>query len=144
MLARGTRESDAQIARDGKHSRVFTVPGDALDALAQVFGEKADQVRVVEHSRHWTFLHRGFSATTRRNLILLRGSGEHFLRQPELVLEEYFHVLRQWNTGALTRRRYLLEWVRRGYARNRFEVEAKAFAVARAGTLRRAAGDPAR
>jgi hypothetical protein len=39
-------------------------------------------------------------------------------------------VLRQWEPRRLTVWRYLLEWLRRGYWRNRFEVEARAFAAA--------------
>ena len=50
------------------------------------------------------------------------------MRDPELVLHEYFHVLRQWNTGALTTWRYVRESLRRWLSRqNRFEVEARAF-----------------
>jgi hypothetical protein len=44
------------------------------------------------------------------------------------VLHEYFHVLRQWNAGTLTVGRYVWEALRRGYRRNRYEVEARAFA----------------
>ncbi len=53
-----------------------------------------------------------------------------FLSDPELVLHEYFHVLRHWATGRLTRRSYLAECCKRGYVRNRFEVEARQFAAA--------------
>jgi hypothetical protein len=44
------------------------------------------------------------------------------------VLHEYYHVLRQWNPGILSRFRYLRECGRKGYFNNRYEVEARAFA----------------
>lgn len=111
--------------------REFVVPPAARAALARLFGPAAAEVRIVEHSRHWTFRGRRFAATTRPGTILLRDSGARFLADPELVLEEYFHVLRQWGTGELTRWRYLRQWLRHGYARNPFEVEAKRFAKER-------------
>jgi len=52
-----------------------------------------------------------------------------FIAEPEMVLHEYFHVLRQWSTGNLTRSRYLIESMRRGYWENRFEREARDFAA---------------
>jgi hypothetical protein len=53
------------------------------------------------------------------------------------VLHEYFHVLRQWRPRRLTLIRYVLEWLRRGYWRNRFEVEAREFAALHRERLRR-------
>jgi hypothetical protein len=58
----------------------------------------------------------------------LRGSADDFFANPELVLHEYFHVLRQWNRGRLSLWRYLVEWVRRGYWENRYERQARRFA----------------
>ena len=46
------------------------------------------------------------------------------------MLHEYCHVLLQWEPGQLTIIGYLLEWLRRGYWDNRFEVEAREFAQA--------------
>ena len=77
----------------------------------------------------------GAVATTRQNAIYLRGSGAQFAADAALMLHEYFHVLRQWNAGALTVAGYVGECIRRGYARNRFEVEARAFAAAHATRL---------
>jgi hypothetical protein len=37
-------------------------------------------------------------------------------------------VLRQWNTGRLSLGRYLREWLRRGYWRNRYEHQARRYA----------------
>jgi hypothetical protein len=53
-------------------------------------------------------------------------------------------VLHQWHTGALTVPRYLAECLRHGYRRNRFEIEARAFAdrhVARLHALLRASAE---
>jgi hypothetical protein len=81
-------------------------------------------------------LHGAF-ATTRLKRIYLRGSADEFFSNPWLMLHEYCHVLRQWQTGSLTVPRYLLELVRRGYWNNRFEVEAREFADRRARQLYR-------
>lgn len=75
-------------------------------------------------------LHGRAIATTRPGRIYLKGSAAHFFANPELVLHEYCHVLHQWETGRLTRARYLAECLARGYRGNRFEVEARAFAAA--------------
>ena len=97
-------------------------------ALQEIFGEPVDHVRVIEHSLY-ARLHLGARATTRRNRILLRDSAAAFWRDPDLVLHEYFHVLRQWQPRRLTVWRYLVESLRRGYWLNRFEIEARAFAA---------------
>ena len=44
-----------------------------------------------------------------------------------LLLHEYCHVLHQWETRRLSTWRYVLEWFRRGYWDNRFEIEAREF-----------------
>jgi hypothetical protein len=76
------------------------------------------------------------SATTRPNRILLAASGAQFIANPEMVLHEYFHVLRQWSPGYLTRWRYLFESMRHGYWENRFEREAREFAATALGRYR--------
>lgn len=85
-------------------------------------------VAIIERSMY-ARLHVGAQATTRRSRILLRGAAADFWKDPELVLHEYFHVLRQWQPRRLTVWRYLLEWLRHGYWHNRYEVEARAFAA---------------
>ena len=114
--------------RAGRHD--FRLPPDLRDALAATFAlspDAIDAIRVVQHS-HFARLHgRHVAATTRRNAIYVAGSGKRFAADPELVLHEYFHVLCQWNTGALTTWRYVVESLKRGYRGNRFEVEARAF-----------------
>lgn len=97
-------------------------------ALQEIFGEPVDHVHVIEHS-FYARLHLGARATTRRNRILLRDSAAAFWSDPDLVLHEYFHVLRQWQPRRLTIWRYVFESLRRGYWLNRFEIEAREFAA---------------
>ena len=103
-------------------------------ALQEIFGESVDHVRVIEYS-WYARLHLGARATTRRNRILLRGSAAAFWRDPDLVLHEYFHVVRQWQPRRLTIWRYVVESLRRGYWLNRFEIEARQFAATHAARL---------
>jgi hypothetical protein len=116
--------------------RSTDAPRWALNALSEVFGESTAHVRVIEYSRY-ARLHWGARATTRRARILLAGSAEEFWRDPELVLHEYFHVLRQWQPRRLTVLRYLLESLRNGYWRNRYEIEAREFAARNVMNFRR-------
>lgn len=114
----------------------YALPPHVAGALARVFGEPVGHVRIVEHSRY-ARLHVGMRATTRPGRILLAMPGDDFVRDPELVLHEYFHVLRQWQPRRLTRVRYLLESLRRGYRDNRYELEANAFVAENASRFRR-------
>jgi len=95
-------------------------------SLVALLGDDVDDVEIVERS-WYARLHFGARATTRHNRILLRGTAEEFFADPELVLHEYFHVLRQWNTGRLSTAAYLREWLRRGYWRNRYEHQARRY-----------------
>lgn len=106
----------------------YVLPTAVSAALEQIFEESVSGVRVVEYSRY-ARAHLGTSATTRPNRILLAASGAEFIANPEMVLHEYFHVLRQWKTGHLNRRRYLWESMRVGYWENRFEREAREFSA---------------
>lgn len=110
-----------------KIGRRVALPGSLRTALETVFGEPVSHVRIIEHSVYARLL-RGAVATTRRRRIYLRDSAQEFFDDPWLMLHEYCHVLKQWEPGDLTLARYCLEWVRRGYWNNRFEVEARAFA----------------
>lgn len=77
--------------------------------------------------------------TARRNSIRLPPalSADEFFADHGLVLHEYFHVLRQWNTGELSRRAYAAEFMRNGSAEgNRFEDAANSFAESNADTLK--------
>lgn len=106
-----------------------TVPASTAAALRDIFGQSVDHIRVIEHSLY-ARMHIGAAATTRRGRILLRGSAAAFWNDPELMLHEYFHVLRQWQPRRLSIWRYLKEWARNGYWLNCYEIEARAFAAA--------------
>jgi hypothetical protein len=106
-------------------------------ALEDLFGDAVDDV--VLRERSWfARLHGRARATTRHNTIYLRGSLEEFLRDPELILHEYYHVLRQWNRGRMSLWGYLVEWSRHGYWENRYERHARRFTRLRLGAFRRA------
>ena len=106
--------------------RRYHLPLPVAYALERVFEQSVADVVVIEHSRY-ARAHRGMWATTRPNRILLAISGQQFISNAELLLHEYFHVLRQWGTGELTRSRYVRESLRYGYWMNRFEREAREF-----------------
>jgi hypothetical protein len=104
------------------------MPGPLRALLVELFGERVDGVRIVENSLlNW--LHFAPRAVTRRNCILLRGDRQAFWDDPELVVHEYYHVLRQWHDGYLTVPRYVAESCLRGYWNNCYEIEARAFAA---------------
>ena len=107
--------------------RAVAVPVGIEGALVELFGERVRRIRIIEHSL-FARLHAGSVATTRRGRIYLSGSAADFFADPALMLHEYCHVLLQWQPGRLTSAKYVLEWLRRGYWDNRFEVEAREFA----------------
>lgn len=102
------------------------LPADLRRALVDLFGDPVDDVEIRERSL-FARLHGRATATTRRNTIYLRGSLDDFLQNPELLLHEYFHVLRQWNRGRMSLWYYLLESCRHGYWQNRYERQARRF-----------------
>ena len=106
-----------------------SIPASIANALRETFGEPVDHIRIIENSLY-ARLHFGARATTRRGRILLRGSAKEFWNDPELILHEYFHVLRQWQPRRLTIWKYLTESARNGYWHNCYEIEARAFAAA--------------
>jgi Domain of unknown function (DUF4157) len=103
------------------------LPGSLRTALEGVFGEPVSHVRITEYSLY-ARMHPYTIATTRRRRIYLRDCAADFFDDPWLLLHEYYHVLKQWERRDLTIARYCLEWLRRGYYNNRFEVEARDFA----------------
>ena len=108
--------------------RRYAVPEKTRCALERVFEAPMDGIVVIENSLY-ARAHLGMCATTRPNRILLAISGAEFAANSELLLHEYFHVMRQWHPGHLTRWRYLTESARRGYHANRYEQEAREFAA---------------
>lgn len=112
------------MARMGRRA---SPPQHVRVALEALLGEPVARVQVIEHSL-LARLHPRAIATTRRRRIYLRGSAEDFFDDPALMLHEYCHVVKQWEPGLLTLVNYVLEWVRRGYWDNRFEIEAREFA----------------
>lgn len=122
--------------------RRYFLPREVGAALEQVFTEPVEGIIVIENSLY-ARAHLGMRATTRPNRILLAISGAAFVADPELLLHEYCHVVRQWRTGYLTRWRYLTESVRRGYRANRYEREACEFTAAALEAYLRCLGRPA-
>ena len=119
--------------------RRFELPASVARGLEAVFAKGVTEVVIIEDSLY-AQLHWRIRATTRPNRILLVGSGTEFISDPEIVLHEYFHVLRQWHTGRLTRCRYLVESARHGYWNNHFEIEARGFAAEALARYRQVAG----
>nr|WP_254898897.1 RHS repeat-associated core domain-containing protein [Stenotrophomonas sp. NA06056] len=102
--------------------------GAMADCLEMILGESVSGVDV----RNKTVVNNEF-VTTRKNSIRLPPnlSMEEFFEDQKLVLHEYYHVIRQWNAGALSRRAYVAEFMRNGSAQgNKFEGAATAFAGA--------------
>ena len=126
----------AWVAGHRLFGRRYVLPHPVATALEHVFGEPVGSVTVIEHSLY-ARIHPGMSATTRPNRILLSISGSEFVANPDLLLHEYFHVLRQWGTGRLTRWRYLIESTRLGYWANAYEQEAREFVAAASEGYRR-------
>ena len=114
--------------------RAVALPPPLARELERLFGCPVASVRIIEYS-WFAWLHVRAIATTRPERIYLRGSAAEFFTNPTLLLHEFAHVLLQWRTGALSVPRYLMECLRRGYWRNRFEVQAREFAARHAAGL---------
>lgn len=104
----------------------YKIPDYMIVALEDVFCESVNQIKVVEHSRY-AALHGRILATTRKELILLNMGGEAFSQLPELVLHEYYHVVKQWRNGDLTTLKYIIESAKNGYINNKYEVATNRF-----------------
>jgi hypothetical protein len=137
MKTRPTLRIPPHFANDNlmAFSHSVSPPEPIAVALEALFGEPVAHIRVIERSLY-ARLHLGARATTRRGRIYLADSATSFWRDPELLLHEYFHVLRQWQPRRLTVTRYLIECARHGYWLNPYEIEAREFAAAHAPRLR--------
>jgi Domain of unknown function (DUF4157) len=108
-------------------ARRVAPPAYVRAALEELLGTEVGAIEVIENS-WFARAHLRAVATTRRKRIYLSGAAHDFFSDPVLMLHEYCHVVRQWQPRRLTILKYLLEWLRRGYWDNRFEVEAREFA----------------
>lgn len=88
--------------------------------LLFLFGESPIGVRLKEKPRP----NSAWRATTRKNKIILYMPCTEFHNHPETLLEEYYHVLRQWNRDRISRISYAREFLRNGYNNNKYEKEA--------------------
>ncbi|MDT4818979.1 YD repeat (two copies) [compost metagenome] len=98
----------------------------SLMALEQLLGLDVANVAIYENSALAKSY--GVYATTSKNAIYLNGTIDAFMRRPFTVLEEYYHVIRQWNTGGMTKLGYVWELITSGYDNNKYEVEAWSWA----------------
>ena len=114
-------------------ARGVRLPDDWALTLATVFGHEAARSVVVRERVWWLRPMPWVVAITGPSRIWLRGRAEDFFADTELVLHEYYHVINQWDTRRLSILRYLREWLWVGYWRNKFEVEARAFAAREVG-----------
>jgi RHS repeat-associated protein len=86
-------------------------------------GPDIDGVKVQEKPKAPNY---PWAATTRRNKIIIFVPCDKFFGSNDVVLEEYFHVLNQWNTGRMNRRNYIWNDLH-GHDKNKFEREADDF-----------------
>ncbi len=93
--------------------------------LEKLFKKSVSNVKIVPGGK---FHLPNVRAETRVNKIIIYVPCDDFLLDDRVVLEEYFHVLEQWDAGRLTRIGYLWESLKHGYENNRFEIEAQKFA----------------
>jgi RHS repeat-associated protein len=117
----------AAFAAERKHRKsgtVYQLRFVTLCCLAEIYGKTVWSVTVRENSTlpKWQDdFCRGVTrkknegtrcqdtyATTRKRSIYLDGSGAQFEQKHATLLHEFFHVIRQWDTGRMTRREYLL------------------------------------
>jgi hypothetical protein len=108
--------------------RMEMMPAQLRILLLDLFGDAIDEVRIVEYS--WiNALHGWPRAVTRPRRIYLRWNAAQFYADTDLVLHEYFHVLKQWKPGRMTLLRYFRMSLRYGYWNNPFEIHARRFAA---------------
>ena len=105
---------------------VYKMPDYMIISLEDLFCESVGHIQIIEHSRY-AALHGRILATTRKELILLNMGGDAFSRLPELVLHEYYHVVKQWRNGELTTLKYIIESAKNGYINNKYEVATNRF-----------------
>lgn len=90
--------------------------------LEKVFGKPIDKIVIEEKIKDPDYK---WGATTRKDKIIIYIPCDAFFKDPDTFLEEYYHVLEQWNTGRLSKLKYAIEWAKHGYDKNKYEIEAK-------------------
>jgi len=107
----------------------FTLPDKQRTVLADMFNVPVSDIDQIKLEAYSDFAVEHFAyATTRVNAIYVNDSSEGFLARPLTVLEEFYHVLQQWNTGKMTLMSYAWESMKNGYDNNKYEIEAKTWA----------------
>lgn len=136
-----------------KRAREVAVPDEIKRAVESTLQDafsnavNVDKIKVVENSKWADFLS-GFTelltagrywvfATTQRDAIYLnsRITAGDFFGDPELLLHEYYHVIRQWNTGAMTNFNYATN-------PSKWEIPAEIFGQQYRGTYQNHLGGP--
>lgn len=92
------------------------------DCIEKIFNQPIDGVKIQLKPNPKS----PWAATTRRNKIILYVPCDQFFGDNETVLEEFFHVFEQWNTGRMNRRNYVWNDLH-GHDKNKFELEADNF-----------------
>jgi RHS repeat-associated protein len=102
-------------------------PGPAMkECLQKIFDKSGADVDGVKIQLKPKGPNYPWEATTRRNKITLFVPCDQFFADNAGVLEEYFHVFNQWNTGRMNRRKYIWNDLH-GHDKNKFEKEADDF-----------------
>jgi len=89
-------------------------------------GESVDGIKLEEKGPRDKW-----EATTRKEKIIIYGSKEEFFRpgNEESVLEEYYHVVKQWRPGKMNMLKWGWQTMLHGYDGNKYEKEAKGWAA---------------
>jgi RHS repeat-associated protein len=95
---------------------------DIKKCLEKAFGKPIDKIIIQEKIKPPDY---PWGATTRKDKIIIYIPCSAFFNDPDTYLEEYYHVIEQWNTGRLSRLKYAIEYAKHGYDKNKYEIEAK-------------------
>ncbi len=109
----------------GKKNVANEIPESTKLAIESIFDQDISSIKL-----HVNVSLLNASAQTYINRISVDGSLNYFLNRDLLILEEYYHVIRQWNTGELTSIKYAGETLKQDfiYEDISFEFDAKTFA----------------
>jgi RHS repeat-associated protein len=97
------------------------IPNDIRACIEKLFGTPIDKIKIRVDIKPPDY---AWNGTTRRNKIIIFIPCQVFFQNPYVYLEEYYHVIEQWNKGRVSRIAWL--WAERhGYDNNKYENEAK-------------------